>query len=115
MPKSSTRTLFATVAMLCASIAPASAQDTQQPKANIEFLEINADITLRRMVVHNPRPKGTVLFLHGFPETLYAWKDISLTLGNDYEVHVSTGQATVSHQGPRSTDFPMRPRTTRAS
>ncbi|KOF20106.1 alpha/beta hydrolase [Ensifer adhaerens] len=87
MSKSSIRTLFATVAMLCASIAPASAQDTQQPRANIEFLEINADITLRRMVVHNPRPKGTVLFLHGFPETLYAWKDISLTLGNDYEVH----------------------------
>jgi pimeloyl-ACP methyl ester carboxylesterase len=28
-----------------------------------------------------------VLFLHGFPETLYAWKDISLTLGRDYEVH----------------------------
>ena len=39
------------------------------------------------MVVHNPRPKGTVLFLHGFPETLYAWKDISLALADDYEVH----------------------------
>jgi pimeloyl-ACP methyl ester carboxylesterase len=25
--------------------------------------------------------------LHGFPETLYAWKDISLALGEDYEVH----------------------------
>jgi len=28
-----------------------------------------------------------VLFLHGFPETLHAWKDISLTLASDYEVH----------------------------
>lgn len=87
MPKSSIRTLFAAAAVLCSAIAPASAEDTQQPKANIDFLKIDADITLRRMVVHNPRPKGTVLFLHGFPETLYAWKDVSLALGNDYEVH----------------------------
>ncbi|WP_457585150.1 alpha/beta fold hydrolase [Ensifer canadensis] len=87
MPKSSIRMLFAAAAVLCSAIAPASAEDTQQPKANIDFLTIDADITLRRMVVHNPRPKGTVLFLHGFPETLYAWKDVSLALGNDYEVH----------------------------
>ncbi|MDE5454306.1 alpha/beta fold hydrolase [Bradyrhizobium sp. CSA112] len=53
----------------------------------IGFLEIDKDITLRRMVLHNPRPKGTVLFLHGFPETLYAWKDISLALADDFEVH----------------------------
>jgi pimeloyl-ACP methyl ester carboxylesterase len=33
------------------------------------------------------RPKGIVLFLHGFPETLYAWKNISLILARDYEVH----------------------------
>ena len=53
----------------------------------IDFLEIDKDITLRRMVLHAPKPKGTVLFLHGFPETLYAWKDISLALAGDYEVH----------------------------
>ena len=53
----------------------------------IDFFEINEDITLRRMVLRNPRPKGTVLFLHGFPETLYAWKDIALALAGDYEVH----------------------------
>ncbi|MBR0839942.1 alpha/beta hydrolase [Bradyrhizobium liaoningense] len=53
----------------------------------IDFFEINEDITLRRMVLRNPKPKGTVLFLHGFPETLYAWKDISIALADDYEVH----------------------------
>jgi len=53
----------------------------------IGFFEIDEDITLRRMVLRNPKPKGTVLFLHGFPETLYAWKDISLALADDYEVH----------------------------
>jgi len=71
------------------SIAPAYAHDSSTPKAkaDIGFIEIDGDITLRRMVVHNPSPKGTVLFLHGFPETLYAWKDISEALGDDYEVH----------------------------
>jgi pimeloyl-ACP methyl ester carboxylesterase len=59
----------------------------QKPRADIGFLEIDKDITLRRMVVSSPAPQGTVLFLHGFPETLYAWKDISLALAADYEVH----------------------------
>ena len=64
------------------------AQDSHGKKGRgRHFLEIDEDITLRRMVVHNPKPKGTVLFLHGFPETLYAWKDISLALADDYEVH----------------------------
>ena len=53
----------------------------------IDFFEIDNDIALRRMVLRNPNPKGTVLFLHGFPETLYAWKDIAEALAGDYEVH----------------------------
>jgi len=59
----------------------------QSSKLEIGFIEINSDINLRRMIVHNSRPKGIVLFLHGFPETLYAWRDISLILARDYEVH----------------------------
>ena len=43
----------------------------------IDFFEIDQDITLRRMVLRNSNPKGTVLFLHRFSETLYAWKDIA--------------------------------------
>ena len=53
----------------------------------IDFFEIDQDITLRRMVLRNSNPKGTVLFLHGFPETLYAWKDIAKALADEYEVH----------------------------
>jgi pimeloyl-ACP methyl ester carboxylesterase len=81
--------MFAAVTCLCSSIAPGHAQapSEQQRKADIGLLEIDKDITLRRMVAHNPRPKGIVLFLHGFPETLYAWRDISLALADDYEVH----------------------------
>lgn len=57
------------------------------PKTDIDFIEVGDDITLRRMVVHNPDPQGTVLLLHGFPETLYAWKDVAQALADDYEVH----------------------------
>lgn len=53
----------------------------------IDFFEIDQDITLRRMVLRNSNPKGTVLFLHGFPETLYAWKGIAKALADEYEVH----------------------------
>jgi pimeloyl-ACP methyl ester carboxylesterase len=60
---------------------------SQRVNDAIDFFEINEDITLRRMVLRNPKPNGTVLFLHGFPETLYAWKDIALALADDYEVH----------------------------
>lgn len=69
--------------------APVHAQtlSAQEHSADVGFLEIDKDITLRRMVVRNTKPKGTVLFLHGFPETLYAWKDIALSLAGDYEVH----------------------------
>jgi pimeloyl-ACP methyl ester carboxylesterase len=72
-----------------AGIPPGSTQapSRQDPKADIGYVEIDQDISLRRMVVRAPRPAGTVLFLHGFPETLYAWKQISLTLADDYEVH----------------------------
>ena len=70
------------------TLAACSHQPREQTlQAEIGFIEINSDITLRRMVVRSPSPKGIVLFLHGFPETIYAWKDISLTLARDYEVH----------------------------
>jgi pimeloyl-ACP methyl ester carboxylesterase len=81
--------MFSAVAALCSAIAPGHAQapSEQGRKADIGFVELDKDITLRRMVAHNPRPKGIVLFLHGFPETLYAWKEISQALTDDYEVH----------------------------
>jgi pimeloyl-ACP methyl ester carboxylesterase len=79
--------LAASVSGSFGASAHAQILSRQEPRADVGFLAIDKDITLRRMVVHNAKPKGTVLFLHGFPETLYAWKDISLTLAADYEVH----------------------------
>jgi pimeloyl-ACP methyl ester carboxylesterase len=60
---------------------------TQRVAARIVFTDIDADIRLRSLVVDNDDPEGVVLFLHGFPETAYAWKDIAQALGEDYEVH----------------------------
>lgn len=89
MSKLLLRTLFAAAVSLGVSISPASAQARSEarPVADVGFIEIDADITLRRLVVHNPKPKGIVLFLHGFPETLYAWEGIARSLADDYEVH----------------------------
>lgn len=82
------RKLFAAIAVLCLLIAPGYGEPSvQDRKADVGFLQLDSILTLRRMVVRNPKPKGTVLFLHGFPETLYAWSDVSLTLADDYEVH----------------------------
>ena len=78
---------IAAATVLAASVLAGTPASAQERKAEIGFLEIDKDITLRRMVVRNANPKGTVLFLHGFPETLYAWKDISVSLAGDYEVH----------------------------
>ncbi|QYY34268.1 alpha/beta hydrolase (plasmid) [Cupriavidus pinatubonensis] len=75
----------ALVATLLIGSAHAAAPQPATP--DIGFVQVNPDIKLRRLVVHNAAPRGTVLFLHGFPETLYAWKDIASTLGQDYEVH----------------------------
>ena len=64
-----------------ASASGEAAQDA------VDFIEIDDLLTLRRKVVRAPAPKGTVLFLHGFPETLTVWKDIATTLAGDYDVH----------------------------
>lgn len=88
MPKLNYRILISLVLLLspalisgCAHLASESA-----PQIEISFIEINPDITLRRMVVPNWKAKGVVLFLHGFPETMYTWKELALKLGQEYEV-----------------------------
>lgn len=84
------RSLSAIVGLVLASSAAWSCADTAAAKKqvmDIGFVDVGSDITLRRMKVDNPNSKGTVLFLHGFPETLCAWTEISRELSADYEVH----------------------------
>ena len=89
MLKASIHKLLTVVLVLNFGIAAGCAHMSraQDPKADIGFIDINADMKLRRMMVHHSRPTGVVLFLHGFPETLYAWQHISVMLASDYEVH----------------------------
>lgn len=89
MPNSATHKLLAAALALGFLVSAGCAQMSREhdPKAEIGFININSDMKLRRMLVRHPKPNGVVLFLHGFPETLHAWKDISLALAGDYEVH----------------------------
>jgi pimeloyl-ACP methyl ester carboxylesterase len=71
------------------SISPAAARANAAMKSNesIGFIQIDDDITLRRMVARNSRPKGIILLLHGFPETLHAWEGVSRALADEFKVH----------------------------
>lgn len=96
---------------LAASMAgtPAHAMPNE-PSADIAVVDIGEDIQLRRMVVRAPEPKGTVLFLHGFPETLHVWKDISLALGQDYDVHAFDWPGYGQSSRPAAEQFSYAPR-----
>ncbi|MET0526938.1 MAG: alpha/beta hydrolase [Microvirga sp.] len=84
------RSLSAIGALLLGSTTAWGCSDTPAGKEqamDIGYVDVGSDITLRRMKVGNPSPKGTVLLLHGFPETVCAWTEISRELSTDYEVH----------------------------
>jgi pimeloyl-ACP methyl ester carboxylesterase len=86
------------------------ALNQQGAHADFGFTQIRPDMTLRSMVVRNAAPKGYVLFLHGFPETVYAWKDIALTLGKDYEVHAFDWPGYGQSTRPAADQFSYSPR-----
>lgn len=106
------KSLLATALALGSAISPAYAQQSGQldRETAIEFVQVDKDITLRRMIVHNSNRKGTVLLLHGFPETLHAWSEISRTLGEDYEVHAFDWPGFGQSSRPAADKFAYAPR-----
>jgi len=64
-----------------------SAAEEPVPAAEISYLAVDDEISLRRIVIRHAEPRPTVLFLHGFPETLHAWHDVSAELAGDYDIH----------------------------
>ncbi|KRB62109.1 alpha/beta hydrolase [Rhizobium sp. Root708] len=84
---------------------PASAAS----RLEIGYIDVTPDITLRRMVAGSGNPKGTILFLHGFPETLLVWKDIATKLADDYEVHAMDWPGYGLSSRPASTNFSYSP------
>ena len=89
MARSAIVQLLGGALLLAAPVASAFAQPPihQVRHMSTEFIKIGDGIDLRRMVVRNAGAKGTVLLLHGFPETLRTWDKVAETLGRDYEVH----------------------------
>ncbi|MDU0363489.1 alpha/beta hydrolase [Rhizobium sp. 25PS6] len=83
---------------------------TQAAQDTIDFIEIDEVLTLRRMFVRAPTPKGPVLFLHGFPETLTVWKEIATTLAHDYDVHAFDWPGYGQSSRPASERFSYAPR-----
>jgi pimeloyl-ACP methyl ester carboxylesterase len=84
---------------------------TDAPVAmEIAYVQINPDIQLRAMVSGPARPKGSVLLLHGFPETLYAWKGIAETLSRDYQVHAFDWPGYGQSSRPDAERFAYAPR-----
>jgi len=60
----------------------------EQPAGEIGMMAIDNGLTLRRLVAQPAgTSRGTVLLLHGFPETLLAWQKIVPALATDHEVH----------------------------
>jgi pimeloyl-ACP methyl ester carboxylesterase len=51
-----------------------------------------------------------VLLLHGFPETIYAWRDIAQQLGQDYEVHAFDWPGFGLSSRPSADKFAYAPR-----
>jgi pimeloyl-ACP methyl ester carboxylesterase len=97
---------------LTASIAPAPAHSagTQTTQTEIGYVDIDEDISLRRMIVHGTQPKGVVLLLHGFPETLQAWQGVTEELGSDYEIHAFDWPGFGLSARPAPTTFDYSPR-----
>jgi len=79
-------------------------------KAEIGVIAVSPDIELRRLLVRNASPKGIVLLLHGFPETVHAWTGIALALGRDYEVHAFDWPGYGLSSRPAAERFPYAPR-----
>jgi len=101
--------LFFSVA-LSAPAAVGAGAAYENIRTEIGYIDVAPDITLRRMVSHSPNPKGTVLFLHGFPETLLVWKDIAAELAKDYEVHAIDWPGYGLSSRPEPTKFSYSPR-----
>jgi pimeloyl-ACP methyl ester carboxylesterase len=103
--------LLGGAATVAAATLPVVGMTVQQDaQATTGLIDIGSDLMLRRMIVRHPSPKGTVLLLHGFPETLHAWSDISLRLAANYEVHAFDWPGYGLSSRPLVEDFAYAPK-----
>lgn len=97
-------------ALTVLSALGAAASPTAEPTAQTGFLQVSPGLTLRRLVVANPDARGTVLLLHGFPETAYAWRGLATQLGREFEVHAFDWPGYGESSRPPADEFAYAPR-----
>ncbi len=76
----------------------------------ISHLKVTPEIKLRSLVGGSGNTKGTVLFLHGFPETLFVWNKIARVLSNEYEVHAFDWPGYGQSSRPSREEFSYAPK-----
>jgi pimeloyl-ACP methyl ester carboxylesterase len=103
--------LAAAISMVPLSSPALGGQPAEQAqRMEIGLIKLDRNITLRRMVVRNAKAKGTVLLLHGFPETLYAWEHVSEALAPEFEVHAFDWPGFGQSSRPTTDKFGYAPR-----
>jgi pimeloyl-ACP methyl ester carboxylesterase len=90
--------------------APLPSPAAHAPVQSIEFVRVDSEITLRRLIVRSPGSKETILLLHGFPETVLAWQDVASRLAGRYEVHAIDWPGYGLSTRPLATKFGYAPR-----
>jgi pimeloyl-ACP methyl ester carboxylesterase len=80
-----------------------------ESRTEIDLIALADGISVRRMVVHAAEPKGTVLLLHGFPETLFAWRGVADALADTYDVHTFDWPGYGLSSRPTSEEFSYAP------
>ena len=73
-------------------------------------IQVTPEITLRRLVARSSAPKGTVLLLHGFPETMAVWKYVVTDLVKDFDVHAFDWPGYGLSSRPAREAFPYAPK-----
>jgi pimeloyl-ACP methyl ester carboxylesterase len=112
MAKPWIRNLLVAALLTGSPIAPAVAEQpaAQAPRADVGIIKLDRELTLRRMVIRNPKAKGTVLLLHGFPETIYTWERVAVALGGEAEVHAFDWPGYGLSSRPAADHFAYAPR-----
>lgn len=98
------------VTVFAALLAATGAGQGPSEKADIEYVRIDDQLTLRANISRNGRAKGTALLLHGFPETLHAWDAVSRGLASDFEVHAFDWPGFGQSSRPTAEQFGYAPR-----
>lgn len=76
---------------------------------SIGQIALGNGIVLRHMVASRAQARGTVLFLHGFPETMLTWQPLAEALASDYAVHAFDWPGYGQSSRPAVEQFPYAP------